>query len=99
MPACSHLERITPVAAAGPAECTECAPAGDTWVHLRRCLSCGHVGCCDSSPGRHAARHFRATGHPVVVSHEPEESWGWCFPDRAFLDLTGPAGSGEGTPR
>ncbi|MEU7164140.1 UBP-type zinc finger domain-containing protein [Streptomyces morookaense] len=94
MPACAHLERLTPVTAvSGTAGCVECLATGAAWVHLRRCLTCGYIGCCDSSPGRHAHRHFRATGHPVVVSHEPGENWGWCFPDQAFLDI------GEELPR
>ncbi|MGF1425322.1 UBP-type zinc finger domain-containing protein [Kitasatospora sp. LaBMicrA B282] len=70
------------------AGCQECAADGSAWVHLRRCLTCGHVGCCDSSRGRHASAHHRATGHPVVASHQPGEEWGWCYPDRTFLDFS-----------
>ena len=67
--------------------CQECAADGvDIWAHLRMCLSCGHVGCCDSSPGRHAAAHFTATGHPVMRSVEPGEAWRWCYVD---LELQG----------
>jgi hypothetical protein len=59
--------------------CAECLREGSTWVHLRLCLACGHVGCCDSSPGRHARAHFHATEHPVVRSFEPGETWAWCW--------------------
>jgi uncharacterized UBP type Zn finger protein len=59
--------------------CEECLQMGDRWVHLRRCLGCGHVGCCDSSKNKHATKHFEATGHPVVQSFEPGESWKWCY--------------------
>ncbi|GAA2752391.1 UBP-type zinc finger domain-containing protein [Kitasatospora cinereorecta] len=89
MPTCSHLDRIDPDlrpdAAAG---CQECLASGDGWVHLRRCLTCGHVGCCDSSPRRHATAHFHATGHPIVVSHQPGEAWGWCFAERLLLEYS-----------
>lgn len=59
--------------------CEECLKIGDDWVHLRRCLRCGHVGCCDSSKNRHATKHFRSTKHPVVQSFEPGENWKWCY--------------------
>ena len=77
---CPHLEgirRVTP----GSDGCEECLRAGDRWVHLRLCMTCGHVGCCDSSRNRHARRHFEAEGHPIVRSAEPGESWGWCYVD------------------
>src|SRR5262249_4766103 len=61
--------------------------AGDRWVHLRLCLTCGHVGCCDSSKNKHATKHFHATGHPVMRSAEPGEDWGWCYVDQIQLDL------------
>ncbi|MEU1619286.1 UBP-type zinc finger domain-containing protein [Streptomyces sp. NPDC008238] len=69
------------VAAAPPEDgCADCLAAGHRdWVHLRLCLSCGHVGCCDSSPGRHATAHYGATGHPVIRSYQPGETWRWCF--------------------
>lgn len=66
--------------------CRECLAAGGQWVHLRLCLTCGHVGCCDDSPNRHATRHFHATGHPVTKSFEPGEQWAWCYVDRTFAD-------------
>jgi CPA2 family monovalent cation:H+ antiporter-2 len=77
---CGHLDRIRPVVPATPG-CEECLAAGQAWLHLRICMTCGHVGCCDDSPGRHATAHWRASGHPVIRSLEPGESWGWCFED------------------
>ncbi|MBA4025890.1 MAG: hypothetical protein C0482_26385 [Gordonia sp.] len=60
--------------------CQDCAAEGvDHWAHLRRCLACGHVACCDSSPRKHATTHFKATGHPVMQSAEPGETWRWCY--------------------
>ncbi|EMD9438002.1 UBP-type zinc finger domain-containing protein [Burkholderia cepacia] len=61
--------------------CEECLKSGSRWVHLRLCLSCGHVGCCDSSPNRHASRHFHETTHPLARSIEPGERWVWCYAD------------------
>lgn len=61
--------------------CEDCVKTGDRWVHLRMCLICGHVGCCDSSKNRHATRHFRETGHPIMRSIEPGENWVWCYAD------------------
>jgi hypothetical protein len=83
---CKHVLDIDP----GPAQtsgCAECLKTGSRWVHLRLCLSCGHVGCCDSSPGRHATGHFHGTGHPVMASYEPGERWAWCFVDQTTLDV------------
>jgi CPA2 family monovalent cation:H+ antiporter-2 len=82
--ACSHLERIRAVRPQTPG-CAECLASGGRWVHLRVCLTCGHVGCCDSSPGRHATAHHRTSGHPVMGSLEPGETWGWCFVDEVTL--------------
>lgn len=81
---CSHLETIRPVFPSARG-CEDCLRTGDRWVHLRICMSCGHVGCCDSSPNRHATEHFRATGHPIVRSLEPGERWGWCYEDAVEL--------------
>ncbi len=64
----------------------ECLEMGDTWVHLRECLSCGHIGCCDSSKNKHATKHFNQTRHPVMQSFEPGEDWRWCYVDEVFLD-------------
>lgn len=67
--------------------CAECLESADGWwVHLRRCAGCGHVGCCDSSPGRHATAHFRSTGHPVVQSFEPGEDWFWDYERETAVD-------------
>jgi uncharacterized UBP type Zn finger protein len=80
---CTH---VRDVAATTPATgCRGCEVAGSRWVHLRACLSCGVVGCCDSSPGRHARSHFEETGHPAIRSIEPGEEWVWCYVDRAYL--------------
>jgi uncharacterized UBP type Zn finger protein len=78
---CVHLETtpLTPVPDDFEPFCAECVATGGTWIHLRRCLSCQHVGCCNSSPSKHASAHARETGHPVVTSAEPGESWRWCF--------------------
>ena len=73
--------------------CEECEKAGDEWVHLRICLDCGQVGCCDSSPNRHATRHAQHTGHPVIASFEPGESWAFCYPHDSYLEIL-PAGFG-----
>lgn len=66
--------------------CEECLKMGDTWVHLRVCLSCGHVGCCDQSKNRHATKHFEHTGHAMMQSGQPGEEWGWCYIDRKMFD-------------
>jgi uncharacterized UBP type Zn finger protein len=68
-----------------PAGCEECLKIGSAWVHLRICLTCGHVGCCDSSPHRHATAHFRSTRHPVITSGEIGETWAYCYIDDAVL--------------
>ena len=65
----------------------ECLAAGETWVHLRLCRTCGHVGCCDESKNRHASKHFRATQHPIMTSLEPGEDWSWCFADEVMMEL------------
>jgi uncharacterized UBP type Zn finger protein len=67
-------------------DCLDCAALGDdVWAHLRMCLTCGHVSCCDSSPHRHASAHHKATGHPVMRSYEPGETWRWCFVDQRIV--------------
>ncbi len=65
--------------------CEDCLKTGDRWVHLRLCLSCGHVGCCDSSKNKHARAHFHSSTHPIVQSFEPGEDWRWCYVDEAYL--------------
>lgn len=86
---CSHLWQVARRrdhgVHPGAKGCEECLARGDGWVHLRLCMECGHVGCCDDSPNRHATKHFHATGHPVIKSFEPGEDWAWCFADRAML--------------
>jgi uncharacterized UBP type Zn finger protein len=86
MSSCSHLGhvRITelPASVAG---CEDCLQAGDPWFHLRICLECGKVGCCDSSPNRHASAHAEASGHPIMRSIQPDEEWSWCFPDQLAM--------------
>jgi len=86
MPTCTHLDhvRITelPEAVDG---CEDCLAVGDGWVHLRICLECGHVGCCDSSPNRHATAHARGTAHPIIRSLEPGEDWSWCYADEVAM--------------
>jgi len=82
--ACSHVALARPVSPSASV-CVECVEAGDTWVHLRVCLTCGHVGCCDSSKNQHASRHHGAAGHPLVASLEPGEDWAWCYEDQTYL--------------
>ena len=81
---CSHLADIGPVTASA-AGCEDCLAIGDTWVHLRVCMTCGHVGCCDNSKNKHATKHFHATGHPIIQSFERGESWLWCYVDEQFM--------------
>jgi len=83
---CTHLQQIRDVVPRTPDGCEECLDLGDTWVHLRLCLTCGHVGCCDSSRNRHAYRHFLAIGHPIMRSFERGEDWAWCQVDRVYLE-------------
>lgn len=83
---CNHIDQIRRVSA-NTKGCEECLKTGDTWVHLRMCLTCGHVGCCASSRNQHSLRHFRQTGHPLVRSIEPGEEWGWCYIDDTYLSL------------
>jgi uncharacterized UBP type Zn finger protein len=83
---CTHLGSLRPVAPRTPEGCEECLAMGSEWVHLRLCLNCGHVGCCDSSPNRHATAHNRKTRHPVVRSLEPGEDWGYCYADDLMME-------------
>jgi len=80
MAACSHLNQIHSVKPSAKG-CEDCLKIGGKWVHLRMCLSCGHVGCCDSSPNRHATKHFHQTKHAIMQSAEPGEGWRWCYVD------------------
>jgi hypothetical protein len=83
---CVHLQAITTVKHAKHRVCDECVKIGAQWVHLRTCQECGGTHCCDSSPNRHASKHARATGHPVIASAEPGERWLFCYPDDAFVE-------------
>ncbi len=82
--ACTHLDSIEDIRPASQG-CQECLAMGDTWVHLRLCLSCGHVGCCDSSSERHASKHQMATDHVVMATVEPEENWAFCYLDETTM--------------
>jgi CPA2 family monovalent cation:H+ antiporter-2 len=81
---CSHLDRVHPVTPSAKG-CEDCLRIGDDWVHLRICMTCGHVGCCDDSKNKHAAKHYRETDHPIIKSLEPGEDWAWCYPDEILL--------------
>jgi uncharacterized UBP type Zn finger protein len=82
---CVHLNQIRPVVPSANG-CEECLAIGDTWVHLRLCLTCGHVGCCDDSKNKHATRHYHKTQHPIIRSHQPGEYWMWCYPDNMLME-------------
>jgi uncharacterized UBP type Zn finger protein len=81
---CTHIDQIRDVAPSAQG-CEDCLKTGDTWVHLRKCLICGHVGCCDSSKNKHATKHFHATHHPIIQSFEPGEDWRWCYIDNLMF--------------
>jgi hypothetical protein len=87
-PACTHLNEVKDVTPSGNG-CVECLEMGDRWVHLRLCMTCGHIGCCDSSPNKHATAHFHADGHPLVTSYEPGENWWWCYQDEVAFEVAG----------
>ncbi len=82
---CTHIDQIHNVKPKTKG-CEECLKMGDSWVHLRLCLSCGHVGCCDSSKNKHASKHYRAVKHPIVRSIEPGENWMWCYVDELMFE-------------
>lgn len=88
MATCTHLDHIhiteLPDSVDG---CEECLASGGKWLHLRICLECGHVGCCDDSPGRHASGHAASAEHPIIRSLEPGEDWSWCFPDELLMRI------------
>jgi uncharacterized UBP type Zn finger protein len=84
MAACTHRKEIREAEPSADG-CEDCLKIGASWVHLRLCMSCGHVGCCDSSPNRHATKHWKAVHHPIVRSFEPGEDWMWCYADQIFL--------------
>jgi hypothetical protein len=87
MDACTHLDQIDADAKPSADGCEDCLRAGGHWVHLRMCRVCGHVGCCDSSPSRHASAHHANVGHPLVSSYEPGEDWWWCYADELAFEL------------
>lgn len=84
-PVCTHQDSLPAEVTPSGEGCKECLEQGMEWLHLRICLSCGHVGCCDQSPGRHTTKHFQESGHPVVQSFEPDEDWRWCYVDEVYL--------------
>jgi uncharacterized UBP type Zn finger protein len=85
---CTHLDQVKLLDLPDPVDgCEECLKTGGHWVHLRMCQSCGHIGCCDNSPGKHATAHNRETGHPIIRSAEPGETWSWCYPDELMMEL------------
>ncbi|HEY1855399.1 MAG TPA: UBP-type zinc finger domain-containing protein [Solirubrobacterales bacterium] len=90
MPAeCTHLDQVQLLDLPDPVDgCEECLKTGGHWVHLRMCQSCGHVGCCDNSPGKHATGHYQETQHPIIRSAEPGETWSWCYPDELMMELS-----------
>jgi uncharacterized UBP type Zn finger protein len=85
MERCKHFSEIHNVKPSADG-CEDCLKIGGQWVHLRMCMSCGHVGCCDNSPNRHATKHYNAEKHPIIKSFEPGEDWGFCYPDDQFFE-------------
>jgi uncharacterized UBP type Zn finger protein len=81
---CAHLDQIRAVTPSAQG-CEECLKTGDSWVQLRLCLSCGHVGCCDSSPNKHATKHYRGTTHPIIQAFKSGDPWRWCYVDQVYL--------------
>jgi uncharacterized UBP type Zn finger protein len=85
---CSHLDQIEVREVPADVEgCEECLKIGGSWVHLRMCMVCGKIGCCDNSPNRHATAHFEGSGHPLIESAEPGEDWSWCYVDEEMFVL------------
>ena len=82
---CDHLDQIQDVTPSAQG-CEDCLRSGGRWMHLRLCLTCGHVGCCDSSPNKHATKHYHSTRHPLVRSFEPGEEWVWCYADELLFE-------------
>ena len=82
---CTHLDQVREVTPSAKG-CEDCLKIGDSWLHLRICESCGHVGCCDSSKNKHATKHYRASLHPIIKSFEPGESWAYCYVDEMFFE-------------
>ena len=84
---CTHIAGIRDVTPSALG-CEECLKIGAVWLHLRICRTCGHVGCCDDSPNRHATKHFHASAHPIIEGYDPPEGWGWCYVDEVLFDLS-----------
>jgi hypothetical protein len=84
---CTHLDTVDADAKPSSEGCEDCLRIGGRWLHLRMCRECGHVGCCDSSPNKHATAHFHAVRHPLVSSFEPGEDWWWCYADEIALTV------------
>jgi uncharacterized UBP type Zn finger protein len=83
---CDHLQQVNQNIKSNTKGCEECEKIGSDWVHLRLCLTCGHVGCCDSSPNKHATKHFHHIKHPIIKSYEPGENWKWCYVDELMIE-------------
>ena len=84
--ACEHFDQIK-ILDSDVRECAECVAMGSRWVHLRMCLMCGYVGCCDSSPNKHTSQHVASAGHPIIRSLEPGEDWGYCYEDDEWVEF------------
>jgi hypothetical protein len=84
---CGHLDQVDAQAQPSAGGCEDCLREGGRWIHLRMCRICGHVGCCDSSPAKHATAHNASTGHPVISSFEPGEAWWWCYEDKIGFEM------------
>ena len=94
MERCEHFSEIRDVKQSADG-CEDCLKIGGRWVHLRMCMSCGHVGCCDNSPNRHATKHYNSEKHPIIKSFEPGEDWGFCYPDDMFFESLTDANPGD----
>jgi hypothetical protein len=88
----AHVHEVAPSALG----CEDCLKTGGRWVHLRLCTECGHVGCCDNSPNKHATKHFHTAKHPIIRSFEPGEEWGWCYVDEIYIESMGPPANTSG---
>jgi uncharacterized UBP type Zn finger protein len=84
---CSHTDTIVPDVSPSSTGCEDCLRIGSHWMHLRRCMACGHIGCCDNSPMRHATAHFHESEHPIIQSFEPGEDWLWCYVDEVGFEI------------
>ena len=89
---CNHVAELGEVEPSSPDSCPQCVEMGDTWINLRLCLTCGQVGCCDASKNKHATAHFKETGHPIIQSYQPDETWRYCYADdQKVTDADSPA--------